>query len=119
MARPDQTAARAGKLMKKHNALAAALLARQDDYLRFTHDWRICTDNNGAERGIRMAKLKQKVSGCLRTAADARQFCAIRSYLSTAAERGLSFFDALVMLIENRPGYPPPPDHATPYQTPD
>ena len=50
-----------------------------------------------------MAKLKQKISGCLRTMTGARQFCAIRSYLSTAAKHGLSFFDALVMLAEGEP----------------
>jgi len=37
----EQTAARTGKLMKKHNALARRLLERQDDYLRFTTDRRI------------------------------------------------------------------------------
>jgi hypothetical protein len=53
-----------------------------------------------------MAKLKQKVSGCLRTLAGARQFCAIRSYLSTAAKHGLPFFTALVTLTEGRPWMP-------------
>jgi len=101
-----QTAARSGKLMKKHHALARRLAGRQDDYLRFTADWRIPADNNGSERGIRMAKLKQKVSGCLRTLTGAQQFCAIRSYLSTAAKHGMSFFDALVMLTEGRPWMP-------------
>jgi transposase len=62
--------------------------------------------NNGTERDIRMAKLKQKVSGCLRTMAGARQFCAIRSYLSTAAKHGLGLFDALVMLTEGQPWMP-------------
>ena len=102
----SQTAARAGTLMKKHNALARRLIDRQDDYLRFTWDWRVPADNNGSERDIRMIKLRQKISGCLRTLAGARQFCAIRSYLSTAAKRGLSFFDALVMLTEGRPWIP-------------
>jgi hypothetical protein len=55
---------------------------------------------------IRMAKLKQKVSGCLRTMTGARQFCTIRSYLSTAAKHGLSFFDALVALTEGKPWMP-------------
>jgi hypothetical protein len=53
--------------MKKHHALARRLLSRQDDYLRFTTDFRAPPDNNGSERDIRMAKLRQKVSGCLRT----------------------------------------------------
>ena len=101
-----QTAARSGALMKKHNALARRLLDRKDDYLRFTADFRAPPDNNGSERDIRMAKLKQKVSGCLRTMTGARQFCAIRSYLSTAAKQGLSFFDALVMLAKGEPWMP-------------
>jgi Transposase IS66 family len=67
LAGASQTAARSGALMQKHNALARRLAGRQADYLRFTRDWRIPPDNNGCERDIRMAKLKQKVSGCLRT----------------------------------------------------
>ena len=106
LAGANQTAARAGPLMKKHNALARRLRDRQDDYLRFTTDLRAPPDNNGSERDIRMAKLKQKVSGCLRTMTGARQFCAIRSYLSTAAKHGLGFFDALVMLTEGEPWMP-------------
>jgi transposase len=102
----SQTAARSGALMKKHNALARRLLDRQDDYLRFTADFRAPPDNNGTERDIRMAKLRQKVSGCLRTMTGARQFCAIRSYLSTAAKHGLTFFDALVMLTKGEPWMP-------------
>jgi len=102
----SQTAARSGPLMRKHNALARRLADRQDDYLRFTRDRRIPPDNNGSERDIRMAKLKQKVSGCLRTLTGARQFCAIRSYLSTAAKHDLSSLNVLVMLTEGRPWIP-------------
>ena len=101
-----QTAARSSKLMRKHHALACRLRDRQDDYLRFTADWRVPADNNGSERDIRMTKLKQKVSGCLRTLAGAQQFCAIRSYLSTAAKHGLPFFTALVTLTEGQPWMP-------------
>jgi transposase len=92
--------------MRKHNALARRLIDRQDDYLRFTSDFRAPPDNNGCERDIRMAKLRQKVSGCLRTMTGARQFCAIRGYLSTAAKHGLTFFDALVMLTGGQPWMP-------------
>jgi transposase len=94
--------------MRKHNALARRLLNRQDDYLRFTSDFRAPLDNNGCEHDIRMAKLRQKVSGCLRTMTGAGQFCAIRSYLSTAAKHGLTFFDALVMLTGGHPMDPGP-----------
>ena len=113
LAGASQTAARSGPLMKKHHALARRLRDRQDDYLRFTTDFRAPPDNNGSERDIRMAKLRQKVSGCLRTLTGARQFCAIRSYLSTATKDGIGFFDALVMLTKGEPWMPAPPDQTT------
>jgi transposase len=102
----NSTAARSDKVMRKHNALARRLRERQDDYLRFTTDRRIPPDNNGSERDIRMIKLRQKVSGCLRSLTGAQQFCAIRSYLSTAAKHGRNFLDTLVMLADGRPWLP-------------
>jgi transposase len=90
-----ETAARAGPLMKKHHALARRLRQRQDDYLRYTRDPRVPFDNNAAEREIRMSKLRIKVSGCMRSMTGAQAFCAIRSYLSTAAKHGIGMLDAL------------------------
>jgi transposase len=66
------TAARATGLDKDHNALARRLLAKHDDHLRFTVDARVPFDNNAAEREIRMIKIRQKVSNCLRTMAGGR-----------------------------------------------
>jgi transposase len=102
----EATRTRATKLMAKHHALARRLIDRQDDYLRFTLDPRVPFDNNAAEREVRMVKLRQKVSGCLRTLTGAQQFCAIRSYLATAAKHGIHFFAALTTLAEGRPCLP-------------
>ena len=90
-----ETSARAGPLMRKHHALARRLRDREGDYLRFTTDPRVPFDNNAAEREIRMAKLRIKVSGCMRSMTGAQSFCAIRSYLATAAKHGTGMLDAL------------------------
>jgi transposase len=102
----DTTRTRSTTLMAKHHALARRMIDRQDDYLRFTLNPQAPFDNNATEREIRMAKLRQKVSGCLRTLTGAEQFCAIRSYLATATKHGLNFFHALVTLAEGRPWMP-------------
>ena len=102
----NQTAARAGPLMRKHHALAKRLLAREDDYLRFTADPRVPFDNNAAEREVRMGKLRIKVSGCMRSMAGAEAFCAIRSYLSTAAKHGIGKLDALTQAATGTPWVP-------------
>jgi transposase len=100
------TARRADNLEKDHNALARRLLDKHDDHLRFTLDPRVPFDNNAAEREIRMIKIRQKVSGCLRTLAGAEQFCVIRSYLATTAKHGLGLLDALTRLTNGRPWQP-------------
>jgi catechol 2,3-dioxygenase-like lactoylglutathione lyase family enzyme len=40
-------------------------------------------------------KLRIKVSGCMRSMADAETFCAIRPHLATAARQGIGWLDAL------------------------
>jgi len=100
------TAERATKLQAKHHALARRLINREDDYLRFTTNPAVSFDNNAAEREIRMIKVRQKVSGCLRTLTGAEQFCAIRSYLATARKHDIGFFHALTTLAEGQAWMP-------------
>jgi transposase len=87
-----------GAVGRRHRALARRIRRRLDEYLRFASDLRVPFDNNPAERDIRMAKIKQKVSGCLRTLTGAQDFAAMRSYLSTAAKHGRRPFDVLTEL---------------------
>src|SRR4051794_22004029 len=87
-----------GAVGRRHRALARRIRRRLDEYLRFATDPRVPFDNNAAERDIRMVKIKQKVSGCLRTLAGAQDFAAMRSYLATAAKHGRRPFDVLAEL---------------------
>jgi transposase len=101
-------AARRSKLQKKRRALAARMRDRADDYLRFAHNLRVPPDNNQAEQVIRMSKLRIKVSGCMRSMAGAETFCAIRSYLATAARHGIGALDALTRAAQGDPWIPGP-----------
>ncbi len=60
----------------------------RDNVLRCARDTRIPPDNNQAERDIRMVKLADKITGGFRTVDGARQFCTIRSALSTTCKQG-------------------------------
>jgi transposase len=91
---------------RRHRALARRLRRRLDDYLRFAAGLRLPFDNNPAERDIRMIKIKQKVSGCLRTLTGAQNLAAMRSYLSTAAEHGRRPFNVLTGLTSGNAWIP-------------
>jgi transposase len=99
-------AARKSKLQKKRHALATRMKDREADYLRFARDLRVPFTNNPAEQAIRMSKLRIKISGCMRSMAGAEQFCAIRSYLATAARHGISALDALTSAFQGQPWVP-------------
>jgi transposase len=92
---------------------AANLLRRlRDQRAEVTRYWvdpAVSFDNNQAERDLRMAKLQQKISGCFRTFAGAKAFCAVRSYLQTAQKHGLQSLDVLIQLFKGEPWLLSPP----------
>jgi transposase len=96
----------AGPLGNKHRALARRIRDRHDDYLAFATDPNAPFDNNAADREIRMVKIRQKVSGCLRTLTGAQQFAAIRSYTATTQKHGINLYDALTQLAQGKAWQP-------------
>ena len=93
------------KRHKSHN-LHARLVDHKAEVLGFMNDFFLPFDNNLAERDIRMAKLKQKISGCFRTGEGEEIFSKFRSYISTVRKQGLNQFDALIDLFNNEPFIP-------------
>jgi transposase len=75
--------------LKKHET--AVLLFAKNSAVSFT--------NNRAEQDIRMAKVKQKVSGCFRTELYAKAYCRISSYLQTMANKGHNPLIAIQMAL--------------------
>ena len=96
--------------IKQSPALNLLIRLRQyaADVLRFLSDPRVPFDNNQAERDIRMPKLKQKTSGCFRTAGGAESFAIIRSYLSTLRKQSRNVFNALTLAFQGQAPDPLP-----------
>ena len=89
---------------------ARKLLERLDKhreaYLAFLFDSAVPFDNNLAERDLRMMKVRQKVSGCFRSAEGASMFCRIRGYISTLRKQGCHLLSALQSVFEGQPLMP-------------
>jgi transposase len=106
-ANPPPPEPRKGKVKqsKAHNLLVR-LRDYEADVLRFMHDFGVPFDNNQAERDLRMAKVRQKVSGCFRSLGGAEAFCCIRGYISTLRKQDMPVLSALVQVLRAAPIMP-------------
>lgn len=86
---------------RKHSK-AMNLLNRLRDYinevLAFALKPAIPFTNNQAERDFRMIRLKEKISGCFRSANMAGHFLRVRSYLSTLRKQEMHLLENLVLI---------------------
>lgn len=107
---PTDTGAPTGKRGKVAQSKAFNLLARlrkyREDVWRFISDKDVPFTNNLAEQALRMAKVKQKISGGFRTWEGAQTFFTLRSYLATMRKQQASLFDCLVSAFRGMPIQP-------------
>jgi len=93
------------KHSKAHNLLDR-LNRDEHAVLAFMTDWRVPVDNNQAERDLRMIKVQQKVSGCVRSPTGPVVFCRLRGYLSTLKKQGQAVLPALQRVFAGHPLLP-------------
>lgn len=100
---PEKTDGKRGKIAKSdaHN-LFERLRKYECAVLLFAKLTHVPFTNNYAEQGLRMSKVKQKVSGCFRTEKYAKAFCRISSYLQTMELKGINPWIAIEMALSGK-----------------
>ena len=100
---PPKPEGKRGKMAKSdaHN-LWERLKTYESAVLLFARNAHVSFTNNRAERDLRMAKVKQKVSGCFRKLLYAKAYCRISSYLQTMANKGINPLIAIQMALAGK-----------------
>jgi len=86
----------AARKQSKPRNLLERFIAYHGEITRFASNFAVPFSNNLAERDIRNAKVKDKVSGAFRSDSGIDAFARISSVVSTAKKQGLSVFDTLM-----------------------
>ena len=83
-------------LGKEEKALLNRLKKYKTNHLIFAYNFEIPFDNNLSKRDLRPIKTKKKVSGCHRSYRGLKDYCNIRSIISTCKKQGIDYFKELV-----------------------
>lgn len=101
---PERPKGKRGRIAKSdaHN-LWERLEKHEEAVLLFAREAHVPFTNNRAERDLRMAKVKQKISGCFRQKLYAQAYCRISSYLQTMANQGVNPLVAIQLALAGTP----------------
>lgn len=98
---PVKTSGRKGRCKRtKGRNLIERLTREKDAVLAFAFNKEVPFTNNLAERDIRPAKVKQKISNCFRTFKGAEIYARIEGFISTARKNKRSVFSELCYTFE-------------------
>lgn len=86
--------------------LLAQLRKYRDDVWRFVCEKDVPFTNNLAEQALRIARVKQKISGGFRTSEGANTFFILRSYLATVNKQKAHLLACLVSAFRGVPIQP-------------
>lgn len=86
----------------KGRNLLERLISEKDAILAFAFNNEVPFTNNLAERDIRPAKVKQKISNCFRTEVGAETYARIEGFLSTVRKHNRNVFTELYATFEGK-----------------
>ncbi|MCK4923144.1 MAG: IS66 family transposase [Bacteroidales bacterium] len=99
---PYKTPGKRGRYKRtKGRNLVERLIREQQAVLAFAFNKEVPFTNNLAERDIRPAKVKQKISNCFRTFSGAEIYARIEGFVSTARKHDRNVFSELCTTFEN------------------
>jgi len=97
---PPRLGGRRGRIAKSDaENLHAAFTCQEACFLRFARSPEVPFTNNRSERDIRMAKVRQKISGCFRSHRYAVAWCRISSYLKSMGYKGYNPMTAIQIAL--------------------
>lgn len=88
---------------KKQKAFVKRLIKNRKSIFVFLYYSEVPFDNNGSERAIRNAKVKNKISGSFRSHQGAFNFSVLRSVIDTTIKNSKDVFSAINMVAKFRP----------------
>lgn len=98
---PKKTPGKRGRYKRtKGRNLVERLIREKDAMLAFAFNKEVPFTNNLAERDIRPAKVKQKISNCFRTFTGAEIYARIEGFVSTARKQNRNVFSELCTTLE-------------------
>lgn len=87
-------------LKGKEKAVLKRLKKYKMNYLIFLRDFDLPFDDNLSERDLRPTKIKKKISGCHRSFEGLKDYCNIRTIISTCIKQGISYFKVLKNILD-------------------